>query len=300
MSTNYSVNRDVLIGDSYAEIGVGIEGEPLEAEEVSFGARLLNYMIKHWVVHGFHLWKRERKRITLIAGQSTYSIGQKAAGTTTSTSAGKLVDTSGDFITDVTVGDTVLNTTDSTSTTVSAIDSRTQLSLAVDIFTSGETYEITTANISLSRPDRILECNRIYNGNEVTMTPMSLQEYNQLPNKTQTGIPINYFYDPVLNNGNLYLWLTPGASEATDFQVEFVAQTQVNDMDNSTDLFDFPQEWYEPIRLNLAYKLSGKYGDLTMGEKQMLKMNADQTLDDAKDFDQDDTSIFIQPELRQN
>jgi len=299
MSTNYSINRDELIADAFAEIGVGVEGEDLDPSDISFAARRLNSMIKHWMVHGFRMWKRQRHPITLVANQSSYTIGQKASGITTSTTANKLVDTSADFITDATVGDTVLNETDSTSTTISAIDSKTQLSVSSDIFTSGESYSITTADESLPRPDRILECNRIYNGNEVPMTPMSLQEYNNLPNKSQTGTPINYFYDPELTNGRLYLWLTPGTSEATDFTVEIVAVTQVTDMDNSTDLFDFPQEWYEPLLLNLAYKLSGPYGGLSIGEKRVLKRDAQQVLDDAIDYDQDQTSVFIQPETRQ-
>jgi len=300
MSTNYSINRDELIADAFAEIGVGIEGEDLDPSDITFAARRLNSMIKHWVVHGFHMWKRQRKPITLVAGQSSYTIGQEAAGATTSTLANKLVDLDADFITDATVGDKALNTTDSTETTISAIDSKTQLSVAADIFTSGESYSITTADESLPRPDRILECNRIYDGNEVIMTAMSLQEYNNLPNKSQTGTPINYFYDPKLNNGRLYIWLTPGTSEANDFSIEIVAITQVSDMDNSTDLFDFPQEWYEPLILNLAYKLSGPYGGLNIGQKRDLKLDAKQVLEDAIDYDQDMTSIFITPEVRHN
>jgi hypothetical protein len=277
-----------------------IEGEDLDPSEIKFAARRLNSMIKNWVVHGFRLWKRQRKTITLVAGQSSYTIGQEASGTTTSTTANKLVDLDADFITDATVGDKVLNTSDSTDTTISAIDSKTHLSVASDIFTSGESYTITTADESLPRPDRILECNRIYDGNEVTMTAMSLQEYNNLPNKSQTGTPINYFYDPVLNNGRLYFWLTPGTSEAAGFTVEIVAVTQVNDLDNSTDTFDFPQEWYEPLIINLAYKLSGAYGGLSATAKRDLKKDAKDLLDDVVDYDQDSTSVYIQPEVRHN
>lgn len=68
------------------------------------------------------------------------------SGTTTATTANKLVDSGGDFSTDglVEVGDTVINQTanPTTTTTVSAIDSDTTLSLADDIFTSGDEYRI--------------------------------------------------------------------------------------------------------------------------------------------------------------
>lgn len=62
-------------------------------------------------------------------------------GTATSTSASKLRDSNATFVSDgVAVGDTFYNTTDTTSTTVTAVDSEISLSLADDIFISGESY----------------------------------------------------------------------------------------------------------------------------------------------------------------
>lgn len=59
-------------------------------------------------------------------------------GTNTSVTASKLVDSGATFVTDgVLVGDSVRNDTDSTITTVSAVDSETQLALNADIFTAG-------------------------------------------------------------------------------------------------------------------------------------------------------------------
>ena len=64
-------------------------------------------------------------------------------GTTTSTSATKLVDSGATFVTDnVAVGHKVINTTDDTETTVAAIDSQTQIEVTDDIFVSGEGYEL--------------------------------------------------------------------------------------------------------------------------------------------------------------
>jgi len=67
------------------------------------------------------------------------------SGTTTSTSSGKLVDSGASFNNgDIEVGMKVYNLTDGTSTFIDAIDSGTQLDLAVDIFTSGEDYKIAS------------------------------------------------------------------------------------------------------------------------------------------------------------
>jgi hypothetical protein len=74
-------------------------------------------------------------KITALVG------GAYLSGTTTATTANKLEDSGADF-SDVQTGDVVRNTTDNTSTTVTAVDSGTVLSLAADIFTNGEDYEV--------------------------------------------------------------------------------------------------------------------------------------------------------------
>ena len=66
----------------------------------------------------------------------------KDSGTTTATTANKLVDATQNFTSTVRVGDLVSNTTDSTTATVTAVDSDTTLSLSADIMTSGENYQI--------------------------------------------------------------------------------------------------------------------------------------------------------------
>lgn len=74
----------------------------------------------------------------------------KSAGTSTLTTANKLVDSAANFTVDgIVVSDVVINTTDNTSTTVSAVDSSTTLSLNDDIFASGEYYEAGEKDMDL-------------------------------------------------------------------------------------------------------------------------------------------------------
>ena len=64
-------------------------------------------------------------------------------GTTTSTSSSHLVDSGKTFQTkNVPVGAKVINTTDNTETTITAVNSETDLTLNNDIFVSGENYRI--------------------------------------------------------------------------------------------------------------------------------------------------------------
>ena len=64
------------------------------------------------------------------------------SGTTDGTTANKLVDSTKSFLSTVAINDLVTNVTDTTSATVTAIDSDTQLTLDTDIMASGEEYII--------------------------------------------------------------------------------------------------------------------------------------------------------------
>jgi len=72
-----------------------------------------------------------------------YPLKVISGGTADGTTSSKLINSGATFVTDgVKVGVPVYNTTDGTSTFVSAVDSDTQLSLDSDIFVSGEDYEV--------------------------------------------------------------------------------------------------------------------------------------------------------------
>lgn len=85
--------------------------------------------------------------LKLALGTLATAIAEAArhTGTATSTSAGKLVDTSGSFIVNgVLAGDAVHNTTNDTWAVVVTRDSATQLTITPDIMTSGNAYTVSS------------------------------------------------------------------------------------------------------------------------------------------------------------
>ena len=84
-------------------------------------------------------------QVTLYGTTGTFpSLAKKTndSGTTNGTTANKLVQSGQNFLTTVSVGNEVYNTTDSTIAVVTAVDSNTTLSLSSDIMVSGENYSI--------------------------------------------------------------------------------------------------------------------------------------------------------------
>ena len=69
------------------------------------------------------------------------------SGTASATTADKLVEAGQNFLTTVTVGSIVWNTTDNTSATVTAIDSDTELAISADIMANTETYKILSVSV---------------------------------------------------------------------------------------------------------------------------------------------------------
>jgi len=89
--------------------------------------------------------------VTFSGGNSTYTETAVDSGTTTSTTADKLVQTGQNFDVTITIGDIVHNTTDDTYADVTAVDSATTLSLGADIMASGETFIIQSSAAAKAR-----------------------------------------------------------------------------------------------------------------------------------------------------
>lgn len=154
---------------------------------------------------------------------------------------------------------------------------------------------VTTSPVTSYRPLRVLEAFlRDSNGNDVPLNIISRQEYLQFGIKTTQGIPNSCYYDKQLSAGVLYLYNTP---VDITHSVHLVVQRPLQDMTASSDLFDFPQEWFQAIKWGLAEELAPEYG-YNINNLQMITAKATKYLDDAADFDQEDASTYFTPDQR--
>jgi hypothetical protein len=89
--------------------------------------------------------KLQAERALKVIPSDTINIpnvaGPSVSGTTTSTTANKLVDSTASFTSNL-LGYIVYNTSDSTVATVTAVDDANTLSLSADIMDSGEAYTL--------------------------------------------------------------------------------------------------------------------------------------------------------------
>lgn len=137
------------------------------------------------------------------------------------------------------------------------------------------------------RPQRILNMTRnllTVNGQlqTIPMTPISLQEYMQLPNKQQLGTPLQYNFANKIANAELVIW-QPYDGIGGWNTCTALCDTIIEDFVNTTDNPYFPVEWVDYLIFQLAFEMSFEY-PVSKADRDDLKTVAAQFLDELLDY----------------
>lgn len=179
-----------------------------------------------------------------------------------------------------------------------------RLSASERLFLKTERSQALTASdadyVLTPKPMKVLSVRRRDSGNrDIPMREMSRQEYFDTPNKTVSpSTPVAWYFDPQTTTGTLYIWPAPSSTAATEYTLQITYLRRIEDMDNSGDDLDMPQEWLDPIVWLLADDLETEYpiNDARLAQKVERKaIEAKATLDW---WDTEGTSIFMQPDLQ--
>ncbi len=132
---------------------------------------------------------------------------------------------------------------------------------------------------------------------DIPMRGLSRQEYNMLGNKTVEGNPIQYFYDPQRNYGDLYVFPTPSSVEAAGNTLILFYQRPFEDFDSNTDEPDFPQEWFDALAYGLACRLAPEYG-ISLQDRKQLWQEMTIIKQEALNFGLEEGSMFFSRDFR--
>ncbi len=160
-------------------------------------------------------------------------------------------------------------------------------------------------DISINRPLTIMQA-WMRDTNDVDSPELEIigpEEFNRIPEKTSAGTPIVLWYDAAyqsLDNygstskGTIHLWPVPDSTVVASNSLVLFYQRPLLDFDATTDRIDMPQEWFEPLRLTLAYKIAPEYG-MPVIEHDRLKGEMDEAIKVVDGWDSDMASITISP-----
>ncbi len=153
--------------------------------------------------------------------------------------------------------------------------------------------------INSAKPLKLLQA---YNRDSVSNVDIPIriitqQEYTILGNKTSSGNPIQVYYDPRRDIGELYVFPVPGATEAANNSIYMIAQFPFEDFDSSTNNPDFPQEWYDALTYGLAVRLAPEYG-VPSSDRKTLFQEMTLIKQEALNFGLEEGSLYFQVDRR--
>ena len=131
---------------------------------------------------------------------------------------------------------------------------------------------------------------------DLALERISFEEYNVIPNKSQTGRPSQYSIKRNVDNPTIHLYPVPDNSTGV-LKVEGIRQLE--DVNKSADQnADVPVRFLPALTCGLSYYLSMKNPGIPGDRIQMLKMNYEEKLMRAMEEDRERASMHIVPRLR--
>ena len=128
-------------------------------------------------------------------------------------------------------------------------------------------------------------------GTDYALNRISRDEYLNIPTKSTTGRPTQYFVDRLINPV-IKMWPLPDNS--TDV-VYYDALIRLDDADNYTNTLQVPFRFYPALAAGLAYYIAIKRAP---DRAQLLKTVYEEEIGRAMDEDRDRASFRVAPDLR--
>lgn len=173
--------------------------------------------------------------------------------------------------------------------------------LTVPLVAAQASYTIAPsgANVTAPKPMKVLSVRRkeLSSGYETPLNQWSIAEYTMQNVKNTTGDqPLSYMYQPLAHQGVLKIWPVPTTTTPTTFSLILSCAMPMEVMDDFTDDFDIPSEWYNALGWMVASDLMVDY-DVPYNKMQQIGAKAEQAEDDVIDASQEDASVYFSADV---
>ncbi len=301
-SKDFNRTRDQIIDGAIRLLAnnrtgkVGLDNQRTEAAEA------LNMLIKALQAEGIGLWMNTEAAVFLSQSGEYYSLG--SAGDNASSSwvktelsadaASGAATITVDSITGMTNGDFAgIELDDGTIqwTTINGVPAALTITLT-DVLTdsSTENNHVYTYTTKLARPLEIVEARVRRNDNsEIALIPISRDEYMELTDKATTGTVVQFYYDPQLDAGRLYVW--PVATDLKEY-IKITARIPMDDFDASTDNAEMPVEMLRALKWLLAADIALEY-NTDLEKVHIIRAEARRIKEQIMLSDKEYTSVYF-------
>jgi hypothetical protein len=295
---------DDIIEESFERIGlINNTGNQMKAAR-----RSLNIMFQEWSNRGLHYWEVAQNSISMVEGQSVYTI-YRSSGDGTSDGTLSYLD-----------GALTINATTIT------LDSVWQFPTTGTLLIDSEQITYTGTNTS---SNQITGCTRgansttpathtdntaVYDYNSITygaddileasyrnteqvpvvdfpLTKISRSGYSALSSKFSQGTPTQYYVQRLIDKITITLYLTPGSDQVNNVMFYYYAK-RIQDVGAYTNITDVPYRFVPCMCAGLAYYLAVKFAPQ---RGQEMKLLYEDELTRALEQDGSPSSSFITP-----
>lgn len=327
----FTVTRDDIIKEAMLNVGALGESETATAQEVTDCARKLNMITKQWMdsfdrAPGLKMWSRQRGDLFLRSTKNTYGLGPSgdnwaggvssntalgvnyaqgqlsanaaAAATTLTFGVGNVAQfTAADFLV------VQLDSGDIYSTTVTSVNSGagTIVIPAPGLPSSAaSTSYVWNYTTKAQRPLSIVTCIlRDIQNNDTPINLLTLQEYEALPSKNQSGNlsdPTAIYYESqfatgTANTGPGVLYIDCYGAQDVTKHLHVVYLRPIQDFNNPGDNPEYPQQWYRALSWALAREIAPMFDAEWSPEAQA---NLTDAMTIAREADPESTALYFQ------
>ena len=307
-TSTFNATRDQIITAALRKLQAIGQNETPSATLIQNCAFQLNSLVKSLNATGLHIWTEEEATVFLQPGQVAYTLG----GTTTDNATGSYVATT--LSASAALGATSITVTSPTGfgagyyvgvvlssgaiswSTQSGAASGSTITLAAGLTgAASANAPVYVYQTQIGRPLRVVGARRYNFSSAIDTTmgdPMSRLDYRNLPNKTNTGVPTRYFYDPrggASSQGIFYVW--PAPSDATN-AAKMTWWRPIQDFTAPGNNPDLPVEWIDALVWNLARKLWAEF-PISQALLENIKEEAAASLENVADWDREPESYLF-------
>ncbi len=294
-----NLSIDEIIEDAYERIGMqGVSGYQLKTAK-----RSLNILFSEWGNRGLQFWEVKNQNITLVDGQTVYTFFRSPAdgtsdGINTTLSAGinatavtiGVASVTG-FATSgvITIGTEQISYTGITSLNLTGCTRGINGSTAATHSTSDAVLQFPIGMTDIQEADYRVKSTSV----DTPMTKISRSQYQGFSNKTDKGLPTQYWVQRFIDKVTMTLYLTPGAAQDGNY-INFYYTKRIDDVGAYTNATDVPYRFIPCMISGLAYYLAVKYAPQRVQE---LKLLYEDELLRAEDEDGSSNSTYISPKI---
>lgn len=125
---------------------------------------------------------------------------------------------------------------------------------------------------------------------DLPMRLFTREEYYDLPVKTSTGIPTQYYFDPQRGAPTVYVW--PVKATVTTETLQATYQKRMDDIDDLNNDIDIVQEHFDTLIYAFAARLLDDYGvEGETGKRILARSQA--LLESSQGFEREDVVRFV-------